>query len=104
MRYYTTSNMLTVFLSKCVVIYSHPGARNISSVVFVAHNFGGDRDYSTSLKLNQLFMVTNVGFTAEIDFGLQDGAMCLTNEGRTSWLLPGTSRRNCFQLWKMYRN
>ena len=39
-------------------------------------------------KINQLFLVTNVGFTAEIDFGLQDGFLCLTNEGRTSWLLP----------------
>ena len=38
-RYYTTLNMLTVFLSKCVVIYSHPGARNVLSFVFVAHNF-----------------------------------------------------------------
>ena len=38
-------------------IYSHPGARNISSFVFVAHNFWGDRDYSTSWKLNQLFIL-----------------------------------------------
>ena len=38
-RYYTTLSMLTVFPSKCVVIYSHPTAKNIYSFVLLHRVF-----------------------------------------------------------------
>ena len=57
-RYYTTLNMLTVFLSKCVIIYILILKQETYYHSFLLHMiFWGDRDYSTSWKLNQLFIL-----------------------------------------------